>query len=390
MTWNIYGNSYDLTKFINEHPGGSFILESTKNVPDITALFESYHAFSDIEKHKMILNKYLIKKDTYKNNYDFEKYHDLVNLVKKKFPNTYSIKANFYYFFIIFAMFCSYINIAYILLFNNISSHYKFFLVILFGINDKGLMFNILHDSSHYGVFKNPNYNILLSKISNSLHLWNSKLWNKHHVILHHSDTGTDDDPDSGLYKLKDNNSFFLTIFMYALLPGQHLAQSIFYLLGLYVKNPNSYDIYDLIIISFKIYFLYNLKFLYASTYLFTLNVLYFINIFPNHSLYETKVTNKYEGDDWLKLQIQNSGNFLNNNKIWTRLFGGINYQIEHHLFPSISNIHLPEISIIVRKYCEEHNIPYVNKETLYDTFYSFWKFVTYENDKYKKLYKIE
>ena len=27
-----------------------------------------------------------------------------------------------------------------------------------------------------------------------------------------------------------------------------------------------------------------------------------------------------------------------------------------------------------VRKYCEEHNIPYVNKETLYDTFYSFWK----------------
>ena len=32
MVWNIYGKSYDLTDFINEHPGGSFILESTKEL----------------------------------------------------------------------------------------------------------------------------------------------------------------------------------------------------------------------------------------------------------------------------------------------------------------------------------------------------------------------
>ena len=112
------------------------------------------------------------------------------------------------------------------------------------------------------------------------------------------------------------------------------------------------------------------------------MNTCYFVNVFPHHSLYETKRTNKYEGNDWLRLQVQNSGNFLNNNKLWTIMFGGINYQIEHHLYPSISNIHLPEVSVIVRKYCKEHNIPYVHKETLYDTFYSFWKYTMHNNKK--------
>ena len=53
-------------------------------------------------------------------------------------------------------------------------------------------------------------------------------------------------------------------------------------------------------------------------SFLISTNICYFTNVFPNHSLYETKITNKYEGDDWLRLQIHNSGNFVNNNKIWT------------------------------------------------------------------------
>ena len=62
MVWNIYGKSYDLTDFINEHPGGSFILESTKHHPDITSLFESYHAFhGDIDNIKSRLEKYEVK-----------------------------------------------------------------------------------------------------------------------------------------------------------------------------------------------------------------------------------------------------------------------------------------------------------------------------------------
>jgi linoleoyl-CoA desaturase len=77
-------------------------------------------------------------------------------------------------------------------------------------------------------------------------------------------------------------------------------------------------------------------------------------------------------------MQICNSGNFLMDNLWWTRIFGGINYQIEHHLFPNMSNIHYPEVSKIIRSYCKDHNLPYVNKETLYEAYKSFEKYVNY------------
>ena len=49
--------------------------------------------------------------------------------------------------------------------------------------------------------------------------------------------------------------------------------------------------------------------------------------------------------------------------KIYTRLMGGINYQIEHHLFPTLCNHKLAEISPIVKKTCKEFNIPHNNIE---------------------------
>jgi linoleoyl-CoA desaturase len=38
---------------------------------------------------------------------------------------------------------------------------------------------------------------------------------------------------------------------------------------------------------------------------------------------------------------------------------GGLNHQIEHHLFPRISHIHLPAISDIVEQVCKEHGVRY-------------------------------
>ena len=45
--------------------------------------------------------------------------------------------------------------------------------------------------------------------------------------------------------------------------------------------------------------------------------------------------------------------------KITTFLFGGVNKQIEHHLFPSVHQNHLNKITPFVKKYCEQNNIPY-------------------------------
>ena len=49
---------------------------------------------------------------------------------------------------------------------------------------------------------------------------------------------------------------------------------------------------------------------------------------------------------------------------------GALNYQIEHHLFPGISQYHYPAISSIVKATSEEFKVKY----TLEPTFWSAWK----------------
>ncbi len=52
-------------------------------------------------------------------------------------------------------------------------------------------------------------------------------------------------------------------------------------------------------------------------------------------------------------------------------LNGGLNYQIEHHLFPRIQHSHYPTIAPIVRAYCKAHNIPYVHYPTVWENVYA-------------------
>ena len=99
-----------------------------------------------------------------------------------------------------------------------------------------------------------------------------------------------------------------------------------------------------------------------------------------DHDTYENVVENHYDGSDWLRLQVCNSGNFMNENIIWTRMFGAINYQIEHHLFPSMSNVHYPIISPIVRAYCKEQNIPYVHHKNMVIAYASYLKMIKHIN----------
>ncbi len=48
-----------------------------------------------------------------------------------------------------------------------------------------------------------------------------------------------------------------------------------------------------------------------------------------------------------------------------TWLMGGLNYQIEHHLFPSMARPHLAKTREIVRDYCNSHDIPYTETSLL-------------------------
>jgi len=70
-------------------------------------------------------------------------------------------------------------------------------------------------------------------------------------------------------------------------------------------------------------------------------------------------ITNKVE-DEWAIHQLKTTANFATKNKVISWLVGGLNFQIEHHLFPKISHVHYPQISEIIKKACSEFGVEYV------------------------------
>lgn len=63
--------------------------------------------------------------------------------------------------------------------------------------------------------------------------------------------------------------------------------------------------------------------------------------------------------NEWAIHQLKTTSNFSPKSKVITWFAGGLNYQVEHHLFPRVSHIHYPALSKIVKQKCEEFNIPY-------------------------------
>ncbi|MFM2360623.1 MAG: hypothetical protein RLY16_2616 [Bacteroidota bacterium] len=68
--------------------------------------------------------------------------------------------------------------------------------------------------------------------------------------------------------------------------------------------------------------------------------------------------TNRIE-NEWAIHQLHTTANFATKNKLVSWLIGGLNFQIEHHLFPKISHVHYPAISKIIKQTCEEFDIKY-------------------------------
>ena len=67
----------------------------------------------------------------------------------------------------------------------------------------------------------------------------------------------------------------------------------------------------------------------------------------------------KHIDSAWAEHQLRTTANFAMSNKIISWFVGGLNYQVEHHLFPRVSHIHYPAISKIVKEKCAEFKLPY-------------------------------
>lgn len=91
-------------------------------------------------------------------------------------------------------------------------------------------------------------------------------------------------------------------------------------------------------------------------------------------------------GEEWAAHQMQTTVNFANSSPFWNWFTGGLNHQIEHHLFPSISHTHYAMIRPIVRNTALEYRLPYKHFDTYAEALKSHFRFLRTLSEKPVKI----
>lgn len=277
------------------------------------------------------------------------------------------------------------------LVFFNLGVFPSIILAMLLGVNVAAIGFNIMHDGAH-GSFSNNG--IINQMAASSLDFLggSSFMWKVKHNIIHHTYTnieGVDDDID-----IKPWMRMTITQQKYFFHRFQHIyfimLYALLYLFWVTIMDFKKYftgkvgemPIKDMgwkdqvtfwgskVSFAFVFVFLpiymkgilpYLLGFMFFS---FTTGIVISMVFQLAHTVDELEFpeanteTNKME-DEWAVHQIKTTANFATKNKIITWFAGGLNYQIEHHLFPRVSHVHYPAISKIVKKTSEEFGLKY-------------------------------
>jgi fatty acid desaturase len=85
---------------------------------------------------------------------------------------------------------------------------------------------------------------------------------------------------------------------------------------------------------------------------------LYLGSVFaPNHK--GMPILSKDDDSDFLRRQVLTARN-VRGGRLTDLLLGGLNYQIEHHLFPSMPRPSLRRAQPVIRAYCLGHDVPYL------------------------------
>src|SRR4051812_43426802 len=69
--------------------------------------------------------------------------------------------------------------------------------------------------------------------------------------------------------------------------------------------------------------------------------------------------------EDWAVHQVSTTVDFARGNRLLSWYLGGLNFQVEHHLFPRVCHVHYPALSRIVEQTCVDHHVRYRSEPTL-------------------------
>ena len=252
--------------------------------------------------------------------------------------------------------------------------------------------FNVMHDGGH-GSFSRYKWVNDLAALSLNFLGANIFMWKTKHNVIHHAYTnvdGLDDDIDAKPFlRLCDTQKF------YKIHKYQHLyfwaAYSLLYLYWIFVTDYKKYFLkrvgsvplkkmsradhisfwsfkvlHLLLFIALPIYMLgfgpWGIGFLVYGLFAgFILSIVFQLAHTVEHTQFPVpdKATGRLE-DEWAIHQIKTTANFATENKLVSWYVGGLNFQVEHHLFPKISHVHYPAISKIIKQACQEYGVNYI------------------------------
>lgn len=269
---------------------------------------------------------------------------------------------------------------------------------LLMGLGMSGIGLSVMHDANHGAYSNNPRVNRILGGLIGIIGGF-SVNWKIQHNVLHHSYTnveGFDEDLDNELMRFspaQEHKPFhkyqkYYAPLLYGLMTIYWLISKDFLSIERYrkedlLKTQNiSYSkamtsiiankvIYFTLIILLPLLLVelpwwYLLIGFFAMHYLSGLLLAFIFqsaHVLEETSFFKAKDKDSLE-NSWAIHQLRTTANFAKNNKILSWYAGGLNYQIEHHLFPNICHIHYAKISDIVRSTAEEYGIPYYEHKT--------------------------
>ncbi len=257
------------------------------------------------------------------------------------------------------------------------------------GLAMAGVGFGAMHDGNHGSAAESPRENRLFAFTSDLLG-GSSFLWRHKHNVLHHSYTnvsGLDTDLEAGaLLRFAPSQprrafhrfQYLYVWLLYALFPLRWWLVDDFVQLATgrlgegRVPRPRGRDLAALL--GGKAFFLgwafavplvlnpwrsaLPLMLLAVGTLGVTLAIVFQLA----HCVGEAEFHDAHReppGGDWATHQVATTVDFARGNRLLSWYMGGLNYQIEHHLFPRVSHVHYAALAPLVEETCRDHGVRY-------------------------------
>lgn len=268
-------------------------------------------------------------------------------------------------------------------------------LAILLGFATAGIGLNIQHDGGHDAYSDRPWIN-KLAAMSLDLIGGSSYVWHYRHTVLHHTYvniTGHDSDVDLGVlarvtphqkrYPIHRWQHFYMWP-LYGLMAirwqifGDYLDVIKANVSGHPIPRPKGWDL--VIFLGGKLTFLiialgipmmlhpwWVVLIFYATAAMvvgITLSVVFQLSHIVEEAEFVAPTEANRIENAWAIHQVESTCDFARRSRLAAWLLGGLNYQIEHHLFPRICHVHYPAMSKIVEQTCREFAVEYNEHRT--------------------------